>query len=223
MEIIDQIDEDIVFGVYPLGSRIIEDSLQKRFGLSRYVLRSMLTELETRGLVMRIPNRGVVVVEPTPDEIDGLYEIRELLEVRAAETTPLPPNPEEMARLEELVDQHAKAAEAGDLRRVFRLNIELHEEQYSICPNPMLRQAIQEYSRRVHIVRAVSYDETGHIHRVIGQHKEILAAMRAGDHSRYIAAVRAHLPDSRKRYRRVWEVKHGAYSPQKMDEMAGNQ
>ena len=209
MDVIDQIEEDIVFGVYPLGSRIIEDSLKQRFGLSRYVLRTLLNELEGRGLVTRIPNRGVTVVEPSPDRIDGLYEIREVLETRAAETTPLPPDSTDLERLETLIQDHAIAAAAGDLRRVFRLNIELHKFQYGMCPNRELQNAIGDYSRRVHVVRAIAYGDAGHFERVVGQHGEMLEAMRSGDRKRYVAAVQAHLPDSRVRYRTIWQVKHG--------------
>lgn len=210
MEVIDQIEEDIVFGLYPPGSRIIEESLQQRFGLSRYVLRAILAELVNRGLVDRIPHRGAVVVEPTPDEIDGLYDVRETLEVRAAETTPLPAPTEALDELEGLIEAHAEAAAAGDLRRVFRLNVEIHRVQYSCCPNKVLGRAIDEYSRRVHVVRAIKYGEAGHLSRIVTQHREILDAMRGSDTERYVAAVRAHLPDSSIAYRKAWEVKHGS-------------
>ncbi len=212
MEVIDQIEEDIVFGLYPPGSRVIEDTLQQRFGLSRYLLRSILGELENRGLVTRVPNRGAFVVEPTPDEIDDLYELREILELRAAERTPLPVEPERLTRLEELVETHAEAAAARDLRRVFRLNVALHREQYRFCPNLMLQRVIEEYSRRVHSIRAIKYNEPGYLDLVVAQHREILAAMQQSDHARYVEAVRVHLPDSSIAYRRAWELKHGTFA-----------
>ncbi|NKX42744.1 GntR family transcriptional regulator [Rhodobacteraceae bacterium R_SAG2] len=209
MEVIDQIEEDIVFGLYPPGSRIVEDVLQKRFGLSRYLLRSILGELESRGLVTRVPNRGALIKEPTPDEIDDLYEIREILELQAAARTPLPIPKEGLKRLEDLVETHAEAASEGDLRRVFRLNVALHRHQYSFCQNEMLRGVVEEYSRRVHSIRAVKYSEPGHLDVVVAQHREILEAMRQCDTERYVAAVRVHLPDSSIAYRRAWELKHG--------------
>ncbi|WP_417607551.1 GntR family transcriptional regulator [Primorskyibacter flagellatus] len=209
MEVIDQIEEDIVFGLYPPGSRIVEDALQKRFGLSRYLLRSILGELENRGLVTRVPNRGALVVEPTPDEIDDLYEVREILELRAAERTPFPIPPAGLGQMEELVETHAEAAAARDLRRVFRLNVELHRHQYSFCPNEMLQRVIEEYSRRVHSIRAVKYNDPGHLDVVVAQHREIVEAMRQCDTARYVEAVRVHLPDSSIAYRRAWELKHG--------------
>ena len=131
-------------------------------------------------------------VEPSPDQIDGLYEIREVRETRVAETTPLPPDSTHLERLKTLIEDHAVAAAAGDLRRVFRLN-----------------NAMGNYSRRVHVVRAIAYGDAGHFERVVGQHREMLEAMRSGDRKRYVAAVQAHLPHSRVRYRTIWQVKHG--------------
>lgn len=209
MDVIDQIEEDIVFGLYPPGSRLVEDVLQKRFGLSRYVLRTLLAELENRGLVVRVPNRGVIVAEPTPDEVDDLYEVREILEVRAAETTPLPTPEARLEKPDALAQAHEEAAAAGDLRQVFRLNVAFHRAQYALCPNRALQRVIEEYSRRVHAIRAIKYDEAGHLRNVVAQHREILAALRSADTGRYVQAVKVHLPDSSIAYRRAWEIRHG--------------
>lgn len=206
----DQIAEDIVFGVHPPGSRLVEDRLQTRLGLSRYTLRAVKAELEGRGLVHKIPNRGVEVVEPTPDEIDELYAIRDLLETHAATLTDLPVPAALAADLDTILEEHRAAAQSGDMRRVFRLNIAFHGLQFSACPNGRLRQAIEDYARRVHVVRAVKYGDPGHLARVVDQHREIVGAMRGDDTERYVAAVRAHLPDSALGYRQAWTIKHGA-------------
>ncbi len=206
----EQIEEDIVFGIYAPGTHLVEEPLQKRFGLSRYTLRAVMTELEQSGLVKKIPNRGVQVVEPCPDEIDELYAVRELLEVRAAELTPLPAEPWLLEELEALGNAHAAANKAGDMRAAFRLNVEFHRVQFQACPNCKLREAIKEYERKVHLVRAAAYGNPGHLDRVVAQHREIVAALASDDTARYAEAVRSHLPASTEAYRRAWMVKHGA-------------
>lgn len=211
-EIVTQIEEGIVFGVYPPGSRLVEDRLRQRFGASRYGLRQALSHLQEMGLVEFIPNRGPQVVEPTPDEIDELYEIRALLESEAAARTELPVHPDIVERMKEIHARHAEAAEQKRLRDVFRLNLEFHSVQFSACPNSKLREAIDNYARKVHIVRAVKYSDPEHMREVVAQHAKIIEAMQGRDTWSYVTAVREHLPASSEAYRTSYELKHGGVS-----------
>ncbi len=208
-EIVAQIEEGIVFGIYPPGSRLVEDRLRQRFGATRYGLRQALSHLQEMGLVEFIPNRGPQVVEPTPDEIDELYEIRALLESEAAARTVLPVHPDIVEKMQEIHLQHAGAAEEKRLRDVFRLNLEFHSVQYSACPNGKLREAIDSYARKVHIVRAVKYSDPEHMREVVAQHARIIEAMQGRDTWSYVNAVREHLPASSEAYRASYELKHG--------------
>lgn len=207
--VVRQIEEDIVFGRYPPGSHLIEDRLQTRFDLSRHALRSVMGELERGGLVRRIQNRGMQVLEPTPDEIDELYAIRGLLESEAADLTRLPADPDFLADLQDLCDAHAAAASRREMRAVFRANIAFHAAQFAICPNGALRRAIRDYERKVHVVRAAAYGDPGHLERVVTQHREIMCALGRDDTCAYRDVVRRHLPASSEAYRLAWSVRHG--------------
>lgn len=203
------LEEDIVFGVYAPGSRVVEDRILERFAVSRYVVRGAFAELEARGLVRNVPNRGAQVVELTPDDVDELYAIREILETSAARTTPLPAPSEVLDRLDAVRQRHEAAMEHSDFRAVFRLNIEFHAIQYSTCPNRRLREAITDYARRVHVIRAVKYGDRAHMDEVRRQHRDIVEALRGGDTDAYVRCVRAHLPASSAAYRAAYAIKHG--------------
>ena len=211
-DIVSQIEEGIVFGVYPPGSRLIEDRLRQRFDASRYGLRQALSQLQEMGLVEFIPNRGPQVVEPTPREIEELYQIRGLLESEAAAQTVLPVHPDIILKMQDIHEQHAEAAAQKQLRKVFRLNLEFHAVQYSACPNGKLREAIDNYARKVHIVRAVKYSDPEHMREVVSQHARIIEAMKGRDTWHYVTAVREHLPASSEAYRAAYEMKNGSMS-----------
>lgn len=208
MSLAKQIEEDIVFGLYPPGSHLVEDRLQTRFQLTRHALRAAIADLELGGLVHRIPNRGMQIVEPTPAEIDELYAIRTVLEVEAAAMTRLPADPILLTKLKNLCDAHEEAVLTRNMRAVFRANITLHAMQFSICPNCKLREAIRDYARKVHIVRASAYGNPGQLQRVVEQHRDIVTALAGSDRKTYCDAVRAHLPASTEAYRRAWAIKH---------------
>src|SRR5258707_14981503 len=134
-KILRDLEEDIVFGVFHPKERLTEEGLMARFGLKRHVVRDALSELDSIGLVVRVPNRGAYVRELTPEEVIEIYEVREILEVAAALRTPLPAPKEVLVVLKEVQNQHSKAIENHDLRSVFRLNIQFHRHQFLACQN----------------------------------------------------------------------------------------
>ncbi|GAA4617394.1 GntR family transcriptional regulator [Saccharopolyspora hordei] len=60
------LEQRIAKGSIPLGDRLpSENELCAEFGLSRATVRQALQLMESRGLVTRVPNRGVYASEPT--------------------------------------------------------------------------------------------------------------------------------------------------------------
>ncbi|MGB6733826.1 MAG: GntR family transcriptional regulator, partial [Xanthobacteraceae bacterium] len=62
------LEEDIVLGRRHPRERLIEQDLCDRFHTHRGDVRLALFELEKKGIVQRIPNRGAVVRDLTPKE-----------------------------------------------------------------------------------------------------------------------------------------------------------
>ena len=205
-----ELENDVIFGVYAPGSRIIEDRVMERYGVKRHAVRNAFAELEARGLLVRRPNRGVEVVDFTPDEVDALYDLRIILETAAAERTDLPCDPKIVAKLDEIAQQHARAVKDKDFRAVFWLNQEFHEVQYSCCGNPKLAELIGKHARAAQPIRVVKYDDAQHMDQVVSQHLDIIAALRGSSHEALVAAVRGHLPASAEAYRTLYNRRFGA-------------
>lgn len=205
-----ELENDVIFGVYPPGSRIVEDRVMERYGVKRHAVRSAFAELETRGLLVRRPNRGVEVVDFTPDEVDGLYDLRIILETAAAARTHLPCDLKMTAKLEDIAEKHAEAVKQQDFRAVFWLNQEFHEVQFSCCGNPLLAELISKHARAAQPIRVVKYDDAAHMDQVVAQHYDIIASMRGTSQEALVAAVRAHLPASAEAYRTLYNRRFGA-------------
>jgi|GEM_PF-530683 len=67
--------QDILTGVYGPGDRIREAEVAVRLGISRAPVREALRMLEQDGLVVVLPWRGASVVDPTPQEIEALFDL----------------------------------------------------------------------------------------------------------------------------------------------------
>ena len=208
----DDLENDIIFGLYPPGSRIIEDRVMERSGAKRHAVRNAFAMLETRGLLVRRPNRGVEVVEFTPEEVDTLYDVRIILETAASERTSLPCPPDVIRRLSDIAGRHAAAVAEKDFRAVFWLNQEFHEVQYSCCGNKRLAELIGKHARIAQPIRVVKYDDAQHMRTVVEQHEAIISALAGTSTAALVAAVQAHLPASADAYRALYRHRHGLRS-----------
>ncbi|MEU3722285.1 GntR family transcriptional regulator [Streptomyces sp. NPDC031705] len=78
------IRDDIVSGFFGPGSRLTEEVLARRYGVSRVPVREALRTLESEGFVTTRRHAGACVAEPTEQEAADLLELRVLLEPLAA-------------------------------------------------------------------------------------------------------------------------------------------
>lgn len=74
----------ITSGRFRPGAVLVQEELCARFHASRTPVRDALTHLQAEGLVVAIPNKGVVVRDFSPKDVHDIYEIRALLESAAA-------------------------------------------------------------------------------------------------------------------------------------------
>ncbi|UWR38425.1 GntR family transcriptional regulator [Sulfitobacter sp. W074] len=204
-----ELESDIIFGRYAPGSRIIEDRVMEHYSAKRHAIRNAFAILEARGLLVRHPNRGVEVVDFTPDEVDALYDVRIVLETAASERTALPCSPDVLARLKDIASRHEKAVKINDVQAVYWLNLEFHEVQYSCCDNPLLAELISNHARVAQPIRVVKYDDTEHMKTIVAQHLAILSALSGTSNQTLVDAVRAHLPASAEAYRTLYNRRFG--------------
>ncbi len=80
----DELRRLVVTGELPPGSRIVEDRLAERLGVSRNPVREALQALAAEGFVEILPRRGAVVAQITPEQAEDLFDVRTALEPLAA-------------------------------------------------------------------------------------------------------------------------------------------
>lgn len=205
-----ELENNIIFGVYASGMRITEESVMAQYDVKRHAVRSAFSTLESQGLLIHRANRGVEVVDYTPDDVDALYDLRIVLETAAARRTPLPVSSDITQQLEDLATQHAAAVKREDFREVYWLNQAFHELQYSSCDNPRLAALIAKHARMAQPIRVVKYDDKQHMKEIVAQHLAIIVAMRGNCQETYTEAVREHLPASAEAYRALYERRFGS-------------
>jgi DNA-binding GntR family transcriptional regulator len=207
------IEEDIVLGRRQPRERLIEQDLCDLFQTHRGDVRLALFELEKKGLVERIPNRGAMVRGLTPLEVREIYAVREELEVMAVRIIPFPVRPEDIERLEQLQRQHATAVAAGDLLTVFYSNLRFHQALFGLCGNACLIETIELLAQKVYGIRFYANAFPKSLDRARRDHLDMIKALRGSRREALIALTRSHLKPSPEAYIKAYERRFGKTEP----------
>jgi DNA-binding GntR family transcriptional regulator len=199
-DLIAALQEDIVLGRLAPGARLIEEELAERFRTKRHVLREAFVELERFGLIERRRNRGASVRSLTPQDVDQIYAVRQVLERAAAAQITLPLSRERREPIEKAQKSHDAAVEAGDAKAVFRANFEFHDALFAACGNPYLAAAIDDFRRKTHVVWSYAIVKPEYFRNAQREHRAMLKALREGDPKRLVELCAAHLDISRQAY-----------------------
>jgi len=204
-----RIEEDIVLGRRQPRERLVEQDLCDLFQTHRGDVRLALFELEKKGLVGRIPNRGALVRGLTPREVREIYAVREELEVMAVRIIPLPVGAQDIERLEELQRQHTAAIAAGDLLTVFYSNLSFHQVLFGLCGNACLIETIDLLAQKVYGIRSYANAFPDSLDRARRDHLDMIKALRGSRREELVALTRRHLQPSPEAYIKDYERRFG--------------
>ncbi len=199
-EIVATLEEEIALGKMGPRERLVEEELAQRFDVKRHVARQALADLETMGLVVRLPRRGATVRDYGVAEIEQLYAARQLVECYAAGLIELPAAPSLIEALRAIHERHSTAVERGDLRRVFRENLLFHKTFFAACGNVPLVEVIEMLAMKTHAIRSFSIGDPVILAAVCREHAEMIELLQDGNQQRLIELVGQHLQPAKNAY-----------------------
>jgi len=206
-DIVTTLEEEIALGQLAPRERLIEEEMAERFKVKRHIIRQALVGLETMGIVVRQPNRGAAVRYYGTDEVEQLYLVRMLVERRAAELIQLPADATVIGALQKIQDRHSAAADKGDLRTVFRQNLQFHRHFFAICGNTPLVDVIEQMALKTHAIRSYSIGDPALLAIVRKQHQQMIDLLGTKDRRALIAVVGEHIQPAKDNYLRL--ARHG--------------
>ncbi len=189
--------EAVLQGQIPMGARINELELATAWRVSRTPIRDAMRRLEAEGLVETVPGRGVRVPRLSLADIDELYEVREVLEGRAARRAAERATVEFHSRSNVLIRAFGAALKQGDLDRMFAIDGELHADIAAMSGNSRLQRAIDTARAQVHQIRLRSFHVKGRAAKSLREMAKLTASLRARDGTRAEAAMREHIASLR--------------------------
>jgi len=179
---------------YKPGQRLIERELIEQIGVSRTTIREVLRELDAEGLVTTIPQKGAIVVVPTPEEAADLYDVRGSLEALAARRFVDRASPEQVAALRHAVDEFARVVDGGgDTLALLRAKDAIYEVLLAGAASRAIHTILSGLQARVRMLRAASLSQPGRPQRSVEEMRRLCDAVEAGDGDAAAEACLTHL------------------------------
>lgn len=188
-----QLEAEIVAGDIAAGSKLDEQSLVQRFGVSRTPIREALHELVARSLAERAPYRGVVVANITRDRIEQMFEAMGEIEALCGRLAAERMTIGERGDLEELHLSMAKMARAGDFSAYEVANSEFHQRIFEATHNQDMIELANALRLKLAPFRKSQLKHQERMTRSNEEHEAIVSALLDRDPKRTENALRRHL------------------------------
>jgi DNA-binding GntR family transcriptional regulator len=143
---------DIIECVYGPGETLQESTVRENYRIGHTPFREACARLEAEGLIQIVPHRGTFVAPFSPSLIQDLFELRLLVEPRAAYLACQRQNPTLLARLEANLGESKRLSRLLDGDHVPRIvwnSIEFHTAMASMTGNQELAAFVENLHHRL--------------------------------------------------------------------------
>ena len=183
----------IITGELSPGTLLTVPTLAAEFRVSATPVREAMLDLEGRGFVEPVRNKGFRVTEVSDEALRDIVEVRQLLEPPAmAELATRFPS-EELPALEVLAQRITDGAETGDLRAYLDADLEFHLTLTGMLGNRLLVDLVRDLRSRTRLMGLSSMLETKALGDSAAEHRELLAHLAAGRAGDAQALMRRHI------------------------------
>jgi DNA-binding GntR family transcriptional regulator len=186
-------------GHFKPGERLVERNLCEQLDVSRSIVREVLRHLETEGLVESVPHHGPVVASLSADQAAQIYEIRALLEGRAAKLFVERGSDDALKQLVALNAAIQRSFQAGDFPAVVECTTAFYEALFRGAGLTMAWDIVRSLNARINRLRLMTIGSAGRQKDAAAEMDRILKALRKRDATAAQDAAELHV-------RRVAEI-----------------
>ena len=176
-KVFNQLQNDILNGLYQPGESLIETKLSEVLGVSRTPIREAIRQLELEGLVRSIPNKGAIVKGISAQDIEDIYTIRMLIEGLAARWATEKITAEELEELKEAIDLEEFYTTKNDISHLLQFDSRFHDIIFKASKSKPLMHTLSTFHHHVQRARSISLNCPGRARLVLEEHKAILQAI----------------------------------------------
>jgi DNA-binding GntR family transcriptional regulator len=176
----------------PFGSRLVEAELSRALNVSRVPIREALRLLESQGVVVNTPYKGMCLMTVDEKKLDEILSVRTLLEERAIRLaiTRVASGDTDTGELRGALARMRSAVEAGSAAQMAASDIGFHRALLRMTGNDTLRAMWEIMARQFQMIVGIAWHSLDtERERNYGDHERLLAMIEgqaAEDASREI-------------------------------------
>ena len=189
------IKRHILEGKFDEDTRLTEEFLSNRLGISKSPVREALNTLQTEGLIHIEPRRGARLRQFSIKEVKNLYDLRETLEVFAVSIAEVTPTL--LACLAKSVERTSRHLRAHDKIKHIEEDTRFHAALAASTGNDELCRVLKNIQDQIWLCRCKTYNLSAST--AIDAHLTVLKALEENDREAAQAAMRNHINHVRTR------------------------
>ncbi len=188
----------ILSNVLKPGERIMPQQLADRFCVSTMPVRQALMRLESERLVLRMPNRGLMVAPLSMKEVGDIYTLRVALEGVAARLAATRLGSADLDSLGAMLRVMEVQLATGQVEKLVETNTHFHFTIYRAADNDQLYDILQNLWDLSSRYRGMYYGEPSVPETTLREHQGILAALQRKDADEADRLVRSDMEETAK-------------------------
>ena len=188
----DALRRAIVAGELQPGSRIGQDEFAGQLGVSIAPVREALRILEQEGQVTYLPRRGYFVTALEIADLEEIYELRALLEARAAHHAVMSLDELGLERIMLAATDFVAAVDTADVAAELEANRRFHLTILDSPDHPHTMRMIRQLWDSTEAYRALYYNLAEERRSAVTAHDRILEALRERNAVRLVNELDAH-------------------------------
>jgi DNA-binding GntR family transcriptional regulator len=174
------------------GQRLVFVDLAKQLGVSRTPVNNALSILAKEGYLDFVPNQGYSVHKLTEKEAEGLYEVREILELGTIAKAIRMMDDKKLAEFKRRKEDLVKSITERVQRKFFILDMEFHAGLVMMVENDYLTERYRETCQKIFLRFRIEDLRIERINAVIQEHDELFEAVSIRDVERARELIRRH-------------------------------
>jgi DNA-binding GntR family transcriptional regulator len=190
----EKLRDQIIRGEITEGAQLRQDVIAGQYHVSRIPVREALRQLHAEGLITIVPNRGAIVPELSPSDIEELFAIRALLEPEVLKLSIPRLTPADLGQAEAVLNKYMSELRREEhMENWGRMNWQFHSILYSRAERPRFMSIIRNVNHNGERYTRLQLYLTHGMKRANEEHHQILKLCRENEVAAACKLLRQHI------------------------------
>lgn len=203
-QVADFLRERIIWGFFPRGQKLKQAEVAEMLDISITPVREALKLLEAEGYVVGTSHKGVVVAPFQLEQTEELLQLRVMLELRLSKAALAVITVATLDELDALNALTEAASRTNDRNETRRSNYRFHFLLYGLANQPQTLHFVRVLWAKYPFDLLTSMPNR--LPGVAAEHRQFLAAARAGDVRGALKAMQFHLENGWREFKRNYPL-----------------